>query len=91
MFIGMGLREAELRAALDACLCTAWELVSGVDEACDPFAPWPPIASMLPDAEEDSADEGMGSEDAGHDVPSGDLRDAVMCDDGEGGGHESEA
>lgn len=61
VFIGMGLNEKKLRAALDGCLCTAWELVEGVDSAKDPFAAWPPIVSMLPAVEEEEED-GEGSD-----------------------------
>ena len=56
MFIGMGLKEKELRAELDKCLCTTSECCKGCDDVEDPFAEWPSIDSLLPEAQYVKAD-----------------------------------
>eukprot|EP00892_Ulva_mutabilis_P002327 jgi/Ulvmu1/12095/UM084_0020.1 len=51
VFIGTGMHEPALRAALDACLCTHTDLLPPaalrMPAEPDPFSPWPPIADFL--------------------------------------------
>lgn len=48
VFIGIGLREAELRDALDCCLVTVTEAeASGFSGLEDPFEPWPEVQDMI--------------------------------------------
>jgi hypothetical protein len=54
----MGLREAELRRELDACLCTHQELLPNSATLEDPFAPWPPISEFLHEEEVEESDDG---------------------------------
>jgi hypothetical protein len=60
----MGLREAEIRRELDACLCTHYELLPRSPPLEDPFVVWPPISDFLHDDEEEVASgEGASRED----------------------------
>lgn len=48
VFIGIGLKEAELRGALDSCLVTIEEAESsGFSVLEDPFEPWPDVQDMI--------------------------------------------
>ena len=48
MFIGIGLKESDLRSALDACLVTVSEAQSsGFSNLPDPFEPWPDVTDMI--------------------------------------------
>jgi len=48
VFIGVGLKEEQLTAALDDCLVTVAEAEgSGFSGLPDPFEPWPDIKDMI--------------------------------------------
>jgi Cobalamin synthesis protein cobW C-terminal domain len=57
VFIGMSLNETAIREALDACLCTHFEVLAGMDKLEDPFAAWPAIETMLPNSDDEEEDE----------------------------------
>lgn len=61
VFIGVGLKEAALRAALDTCLLTDEEMSQTISDWAsfdDPWQKWPTAAQLL----EDDDDEGEGGE-----------------------------
>ena len=47
VFIGVGLQEQKLRAALDGCLVTVEDMDAGFRGLEDPFEPWPDVEDML--------------------------------------------
>jgi hypothetical protein len=47
VFIGVGLREQQLRAALDECLVTVADMEAGFRQLADPFEPWPDVQDMM--------------------------------------------
>jgi len=47
VFIGVGLKEAPLRAALDSCLVTVGDMEAGFRSLEDPFEPWPDVEDMM--------------------------------------------
>lgn len=56
VLVGIGLRRAELRSALDACLLTETEMKGGAvawSRMVDPFREWPPLEALLNDDEDD--------------------------------------
>lgn len=47
VFIGVGLKEQQLRAALDECLVTVGDMEAGLSGLEDPFEPWPDVEDMI--------------------------------------------
>lgn len=47
VFIGVGLKEQQLRAALDECLVTVGDMQLGFSSLEDPFEPWPDVEDMM--------------------------------------------
>lgn len=65
VIIGVGLKEAALRASLDACLLTDEEMAMTVSDWAsfdDPWAEWPTAAELLGEDDEDDGDVGTDAE-----------------------------
>lgn len=59
VFIGVGVDESSLRAALDDCLVTVEDMEAGFRGLQDPFEPWPDVEDMM-DLGESSRGGGAG-------------------------------
>ncbi|WIA32558.1 hypothetical protein OEZ86_003365 [Tetradesmus obliquus] len=73
VFIGLGLKQDLLRAALDECLVTVTEAEeAGFSGLPDPFEPWPDVTDLLDMDVEEGAEEDEEDEQAPEAVPAED-------------------